>query len=134
MPKINRFDRATTQRLRFELEAHLKPFLEERGLTLSLGNAKYNEGSVRFVGPEFKVPEVVAAKAESNVHTMLMMTGLVVAGAPVKDQYMIRTGGKTYVLTDYRHLAPKRPWLARCINDGKTYVFPTEMVKAFLVN
>lgn len=133
MPKIERFDRNSTERFRRDLEAHLRPFLEERGLSLNLGNARFNDGSVRFVGPEFKVPEVAAAKASSFVHSMLMMNGLVVPGQPVKDEYIIHMSNRHYVITDYKIKAPKRPWVAHCRQDGKTYVFPTEMVKAFLV-
>lgn len=117
MPKITKFDRNSTERLRADLNAYLKPFLEERGLTLELGNAKYNDGTVRFVGPEFKVPEVAQAKDNSRLRTMLQMHGIVIPGDP-REVFE----SAEYVLTGYRPKASVRPWEARSKLDGKNYI------------
>lgn len=117
MPKITKFDRRACETLRADLTAYLKPFLEERGLTLELGNAKYNDGTVRFVGPEFKVPDVALAKDHSRLRTMLQMSGIIVAG-DTREVFE----SKEYVLTDYRPRASKRPWVATSKLDGKSYV------------
>lgn len=114
---INKFDKHQATVLRAEIEAHMKPFLEARGLSLKLGNAKFTEGMVRFIGTEFSIPTVAGQVHNVNLAMWLRAHGII-GTADKRETFE----SKEYVLTDYRSRAPKRPWVARSKLDGKTYV------------
>lgn len=117
MPKITKFDKPAAERLRTELTAYLAPFLAERGLTVEIGNGKFDQSMLRFVGIEFKVPELAQAKAATNLRTYLQMAGIVVPG-DARETFE----SAQYILVDYKPKAYKRPWVARSKLDGRNYV------------
>jgi hypothetical protein len=115
--KFTRFDKSEARRLREELEALLNPWLESRGLTASLGNAKFDTGMVRFVGPEFRIPGVVDGVHNQNLRRALVTYGIIQPNDPRTVFESIE-----YVLQDFRPRAIKNPWVALRKADGKTYV------------
>lgn len=117
MTKITKFTRSQAIDFRTELTNYLKPFLEERGLTVDLGNAKFDDGTLRYVNVEFKVPEIALARNSVMLRNVLMMSGIVMA-----DDTREVFESNEYILTDYRPRASKRPWVAKSKIDGKSYL------------
>lgn len=125
MPKYDRFDKSAAARLRKELEDYLKPFLEERGMSIKLGNAKFNDSKIRFIGPEFHIGEVPSTViSPENLRTRLVVNG-VIAFSDTREVFE----SKEYTLVDYRPRAYKRPWVAKSKIDGKDYVLNTAQAR-----
>lgn len=124
MPKITKFDKRTCITLRDDIVAYMAPFLADRGLTLELGNGKFDNGMMRFVGVEFKIPEVAGVNDQANLRIALQMAGIIKPG----DTRTVFESSK-YTLIDYRPKAYKRPWLAKSKIDGKNYVLEDELAR-----
>ena len=125
MPKYDRFDKSAAIRLRKELEDYLKPFLEERGISIKLGNAKYNDNTIRFVGPEFHIGDVSSPEKTGE----FLRQNLVVHGVISYGDSRNVFESKEYILVDYRPKAWKRPWVAKSKFDGKNYVLSNEQAR-----
>lgn len=113
---FTRFDKPATKMLREKLVAHLASFEAEHGVKFDLGNAKFNDDHVHFVGFDVKIPGLAQPKNDANLRYALRAHGI-----DAKDVLE----SAEFTLVEYRSRAPKRPWLVRSKVDGKTYVLPT---------
>lgn len=116
--KVTQFTKSDVQRLRTDLEAYLKPFLEERGLSLQLGNARFDAGSVRFIGPTFKVVGGVSEEIDLARIRRALILERIIDSSDTRQTFE----STEYKLIGYRPKATKNPWLAKSKVDGKTYV------------
>jgi hypothetical protein len=109
--------------LRKDIDAALKAVGEKHGLSLSAGNAKFLPETatfkleVRTIGSNGTA--VTREMTDLRHPSVLAMHNL--TAAHLTQEFT--SGGKRFVLSGYRMKASKNPFLAKCLTDGKNYIF-----------
>lgn len=119
---ITKFNKRNAQLTRAALHENLQEWLDENGLELDVGAMRYSDDSVEC---KIIVKTAGADEAEFNQNASWLQ---------LEGQYgkEFRSGGKTYTITGVAPRSRKYPVLVRSHEDGKTYKFNREVVRAAL--
>lgn len=129
MPKISRITRTEAVKLRQDLQNYLKPFLEERGMTLEFGSGKFSSYSIQFSKWKFDIPELAVPVKESFLKSQLILNGVIESSDPRTVFENTR-----YVVKDYKPRNYKNPWIFEDKFNKKTYKCSTDYLKRSVLN
>lgn len=126
MAKIEKFDAATARTLGARIEQALKAIADECGVSITMDRMRYaaTRASVTLeigtIGADGSVAsrEAEAFRAYAAMYCM--------EPSDLGREFVI--GNAAFVLTGANPRAHKRPIVARKVSDGRTYVFPSDVV------
>lgn len=113
------------------IKAALGPLAEEFGVQIKIGGGSYLGGSYK---PKFEIAAIAADGIAMTPEAEAFRQCATMLGLKPDDlgRTFTTAGRKTMKITGYRPRAHKHPVLAVCVEDGKTYVFGLDTVKAKL--
>jgi hypothetical protein len=129
--KITEIDKDTCRKIRDELNKVLEPFGKKFGLVVHAGNATYSENNAVFkveVNTVDQDGNAISREAEAFTKNAFVY-GL-------KPEHLNQTfksfHGESFEIIGLATRSNKYPILAKNLENGKTYKFPAEQVKALL--
>ena len=125
--KVKKMDRTTIRHIREILEDNLPSLMEENNLKFNLGNATYDDDSVKF---QFRIslshalpPEEKALKSEIKFRTYSeSVTNL-------DDSIIATDKGQQFKLVGFKPRSRKKPFIIEDIKTGGRYVCPESMAE-----
>jgi len=125
-------DKNLLKLLREDINAALKAVGEKRGVKLTAENAKFLPTSATFKLEVETISEngVAITREMSDLRQPYIMKMYGLTEAHLTQTFV--SGGRKFVLSGYRVKASKNPFLAKCFNDGKNYIFPEEAIQRLL--
>ena len=132
MSKIKSFDAVVLKALRNELNDALKGVADKYGISIEAGNASFGYGHASFKLELATVKDdgTVMSKEANDFLTYCTMLGL--KQTDLGREFEVH--GKKYKLKGYRLKSRKFPFIVECINDGKEYGLPEQIVKSRLAS
>lgn len=130
--KIEKFDRPTIRKVLEECGEALQAVAEKHGLKLERKHCTYSQDELPVA---FKL---ITVQLDPNGNAMDSRAKDFIRYADLyglsESDFLaeFRRGAKTYRICGFKPKARKYPVLAECVQDGKTYKFPVETVKAAL--
>lgn len=118
------FSKATMRALNAEIKTALEAVAEKHGLTVKCGGGSYD--------PAGKFKPRVEFTAENHAETEFKRSALLVGLTDADYGRTIEMSGKHFTLVGINLRARKRPVLAECVEDRKTYAFPEQIVHVLL--
>ncbi len=124
---INQLDKQTLKTISAELDLAMKNIENRYGVVLRTGTCRFTSEAATMkieIATRGTAGEVVDTEL-ANLRRNLEYLGL-------RDENVGQTftyGGKTYKLTGYKPKRYAKPYRLQCLNDGKTYVAPADMVR-----
>lgn len=125
MDKVTRFDRPQLRAFTDDLKAALEEFCKEKGVRIEKTRGTYSNGDTGTLKLEFLV-EGGQTREERDFADMAPLYD-VDPDALGKD---FESNGKRYILKGVNTRAPKYPFIAECLDDGKSYKFGAEGIAA----
>lgn len=128
--KIKHFDRPTVLALQAEIDAAVQEVAKRHGISLSMGNARFNANVVSFKleGALIGADNVVNTKERLDFERYAEMYGLKASDIDCTfDAY-----GATYRISGLLPRSRKYPILATCEANGTRHKFPVEVVQLAL--
>ena len=126
--KVKKMDRTTIRHIRQILEDNLPSIMEENNLKFELGNATYDDDSVKFNGFRISLlhalsPEEKALKGQIDFRRSY--DGLVT----LDDSIIAEDRGQQFKLVGFKPRARKKPFIIEDIKTGGRYVCPESMAE-----
>ena len=125
--KVKKMDRTTIGHIREILEDNLPSLMEENNLKLDLGNATYDDDSVKF---QFRIslshalpPEEKALKQQLNFRKAYDHV------VTLDDSIIAEDRGQQFKLVGFKPRARKKPFIIEDIKTGGRYVCPESMAE-----
>jgi len=125
--KVVRMDRTTIRQIRSILEENLPSIMEENHLKFDLGNASFDDDSVKF---QFRIslshalpPEEKALKQQLNFRKTYDHV------VTLDDSIIAEDRGQQFKLVGFKPRARKKPFIIEDIKTGGRYVCPESMAE-----
>ena len=125
--KVKKMDRTTISHIRQILEDNLPSMMEENNLKFDLGNATYDDDSVKF---QFRIslshalpPEEKALKQQLNFRKAYDHV------VTLDDSIIAEDRGQQFKLVGFKPRARKKPFIIEDIKTGGRYVCPESMAE-----
>ena len=125
--KVKKMDRTTIRHIREILEDNLPSLMEENNLKFNLGNATYDDDSVKF---QFRIslshalpPEEKALKQQLNFRKAYDHV------VTLDDSIIAEDRGQQFKLVGFKPRARKKPFIIEDIKTGGRYVCPESMAE-----
>ena len=125
--KVKKMDRTTISHIRQILEDNLPSMMEENNLKFDLGNATYDDDSVKF---QFRIslshalpPEEKALKQQLNFRKTYSHV------VTLDDSIIAEETGQYLKLVGFKPRARKKPFIIEDIKTGGRYVCPESMAE-----
>ena len=125
--KVKKMDRTTIRHIREILEDNLPSLMEENNLKFNLGNATYDDDSVKF---QFRIslshalpPEEKALKQQLNFRKTYDHV------VTLDDSIIAEDRGQQFKLVGFKPRARKKPFIIEDIKTGGRYVCPESMAE-----
>ena len=125
--KVKKMDRTTISHIRQILEDNLPSMMEENNLKFGLGNATYDDDSVKF---QFRIslshalpPEEKALKQQLNFRKAYDHV------VTLDDSIIAEDRGQQFKLVGFKPRARKKPFIIEDIKTGGRYVCPESMAE-----
>ena len=125
--KVKKMDRTTIGHIREILEDNLPSLMEENNLKFNLGNATYDDDSVKF---QFRIslshalsPEEKALKQQLNFRKTYDHV------VTLDDSIIAEDRGQQFKLVGFKPRARKKPFIIEDIKTGSRYVCPESMAE-----
>ena len=124
---VTKMDRTTISHIRQILEDNLPSMMEENNLKFDLGNATYDDDSVKF---QFRIslshalpPEEKALKQQLNFRKAYDHV------VTLDDSIIAEDRGQQFKLVGFKPRARKKPFIIEDIKTGGRYVCPESMAE-----
>ena len=124
---VTKMDRTTISHIRQILEDNLPSMMEENNLKFDLGNATYDDDSVKF---QFRIslshalpPEEKALKQQLNFRKTYDHV------VTLDDSIIAEDRGQQFKLVGFKPRARKKPFIIEDIKTGGRYVCPESMAE-----
>ena len=125
--KVKKMDVTTIRHIRSILEDNLPSIMEENNLKFELGNATYDDDSVKF---QFRIslshalpPEEKALKQQLNFRKAVDYV------VTLDDSIIAEDKGRKFKLVGFKPRASKKPFIIEDIKTGGRYVCPESMAE-----
>lgn len=132
MSKIEKFDRPTIRKILEECGEALEAVAEKHGLKLERKHCTYSSEELpvafKFITVQLDTNGNAMDSRAKDFIRYASLYGL--SESDFLAEFSRR--GKTYRICGFKPRARKYPVLAECVQDGKTYKFPVDTVKAAL--
>ena len=126
--KVKKMDRTTIRHIREILEDNLPSIMEENNLKFELGNATYDDDSVKFNGFRISLSHALSQEEKAlkgNLSLRRSYDGLVT----LDDSIIAEDRGQQFKLVGYKPRARKKPFIIEDIKTGGRYVCPESMAE-----
>jgi hypothetical protein len=123
---MDKMDRKRVKRLREELKTILEEPLEKLGFRFELGNASYDEDSVKFTGFRISLANALTVEEKSLNQEIALRDECSWSKSLDKDR-IVKINGTRYSLHGFRPKAKKQPFILNNL-DKKMQVLCTEDV------
>ena len=125
--KVKKMDRTTIRHIREILEDNLPSLMEENNLKFNLGNATYDDDSVKF---QFRIslshalpPEEKALKQQLNFRKAVDYV------VTLDDSIIAEETGQQLKLVGFKPRASKKPFIIEDIKTGSRYICSESMAE-----
>ena len=125
-------DKNLLKLLREDINAALKAVGEKHGVQLSAGGCSFLPTTATFKLEVQTISSngVAITREMADLRNPLTLSMYRLTEAHLTQTF--KSGGRTFVLAGYRHKASKNPFLAKCFEDGKNYIFPADAIQRLL--
>ena len=125
--KVKKMDRTTISHIRQILEDNLPSMMEENNLKFDLGNATYDDDSVKF---QFRISLSHALPPEEKaLKQVLDFRRTFETAVTLDDSIIAEDRGQQFKLVGYKPRARKKPFIIEDIKTGGRYVCPESMAE-----
>ena len=125
--KVKKMDRTTIRHIREILEDNLPSLMEENNLKFNLGNATYDDDSVKF---QFRIslshalpPEEKALKQQLNFRKTYDHA------VTLDDSIIAEDKGRKFKLVGFKPRASKKPFIIEDVTNGQRYICSESMAE-----
>tara|TARA_R110002110_G_scaffold86383_1_gene225455 strand:+ start:318 stop:755 length:438 start_codon:yes stop_codon:yes gene_type:complete len=128
MNKITTMDRKNAGNIRKILETELEPILKQHGLSFDLGNASYDDDSVKFNGFRISIEGGLSVQEKALEREIADRRNyeFMVELDPTK---VTKSFGMKVSLVGFKPRARKRPFVIRDLETAKEYIISTEQAE-----
>ena len=127
---MNKMDRKTAKMLREELKTILEEPLEKLGFKFALGNAKYDDDSVKFTGFRISLANALTVE-EKNLKTELAWRDDCSWETSLDKDRTVTINGTRYSLYGFRPKARKEPFILNNLDEGKLQLCTQALAERF---
>ena len=125
--KVKKMDRTTIAHIRQILEDNLPSIMEENNLKFELGNATYDDDSVKF---QFRISLSHAlSQEEKALKQQLNFRKTYDHVVTLDDSIIAEDRGQQFKLVGFKPRARKKPFIIEDIKTGGRYVCPESMAE-----
>jgi len=122
--KIETMNKANAQLVRAILENDLAPILSEYGLKLELGNAGYDDESVKFNGFRISLDTALSKHGAALAQELALREKM---NHQLLDKNKIHKQGKhAFILSGYKPRSTKKPFVVDCLQGHGEYVITND--------
>tara|TARA_R110000824_G_scaffold199515_1_gene383487 strand:+ start:43 stop:480 length:438 start_codon:yes stop_codon:yes gene_type:complete len=128
MNKITTMDRKNAGNIRKLLETELEPILKQHGLSFELGNASYDDDSVKFNGFRISIEGGLSVQEKALEREIADRRNyeFMVELDPTK---IAKSFGMSVSLVGFKPRARKRPFVIRDLETAKEYIITTKQAE-----
>ena len=127
---MDKMDRNTAKMLREELKTILEEPLEKLGFKFALGNAKYDDDSVKFTGFRISLANALTVE-EKNLKTELAWRDECSWSKSLDKNRTATINGTRYSLYGFRPKAKKQPFILNNLDKNIQVLCTEEAVERF---
>ena len=118
---ITEMNRTNAKLVREILNDKLPSILNEHGLSFELGNARFDEDSVKFVGFRLSVKDALS-ETEKALRDELGFRKELSYGVELDQNKIAKLDGKDFSLVGFKPRARKKPFVIQDLNSDNQYV------------
>ena len=126
--KVKKMDRTTISHIRQILEDNLPSMMEENNLKFDLGNATYDDDSVKFNGFRISLSHALSQE-EKALKQQLNFRKTYDHVVTLDDSIIAEDRGQQFKLVGFKPRARKKPFIIEDIKTGGRYVCPESMAE-----
>ena len=125
--KVTQFDRTNLSQINAEIEQAMKAIAKKYGIEVKLGTTRFSRqnASSKFELMAIGENGNVVTKEALDFNRYKNIKGI---RANLGDSFQFR--GNTYTITGYKAKSHKYPITATCLEDGKSYKLPINIVNS----
>ena len=123
---ITEMNRANAKLVREILNDKLPSILNEHGLSFELGNARFDEDSVRFVGFRLSVKDALSETEKALREELNFRNSY---GVELDQNKIAKLDGKDFSLVGFKPRARKKPFVIQDLNSDNQYVIGEELAE-----
>ena len=126
--KVTRMDKTTVRQIRQILEDNLPSIMEENNLKFELGNATYDEDSVKFNGFRISLSHALSQE-EKALKSEIKFRTYSESVTNLDDSIIAEDKGQQFKLVGFKPRSRKKPFIIEDIKTGGRYVCPESMAE-----
>ena len=126
--KVKKMDRTTIRHIRQILEDNLPSLMEENNLKFELGNATYDDDSVKFNGFRISLSHALSQE-EKALKQQLNFRKAVDYVVTLDDSIIAEETGQQLKLVGFKPRASKKPFIIEDIKTGSRYICSESMAE-----
>jgi len=123
---ITEMNRANAKLVREILNDKLPSILNEHGLSFELGNARFDEDSVRFVGFRLSVKDALSETEKALREELNFRNSY---GVELDQNKIAKLDGMDISLVGFKPRARKKPFVIQDLNSDNQYVIGEELAE-----
>ena len=125
---IETINKQTISQIRQLVEDSLSVILEDNNLRMELGNASYDNDSVKFTGFRISLASALTPE-EKALKNELEWRRMVESSVTLDDSIIGTDRGQQFKLVGFKPRARKKPFIIEDIKTGGRYVCPESMAE-----
>jgi len=126
--KVTRMDKTTVRQIRQILEDNLPSIMEENNLKFELGNATYDDDSVKFNGFRISLSHALSQE-EKALKSEIKFRTYSESVTNLDDSIIATDKGQQFKLVGFKPRSRKKPFIIEDIKTGGRYVCPESMAE-----
>ena len=126
--KVTRMDKTTVRQIRQILEDNLPSIMEENNLKFELGNATYDDDSVKFNGFRISLSHALSQE-EKALKSEIKFRTYSESVTNLDDSIIAEDKGQQFKLVGFKPRSRKKPFIIEDIKTGGRYVCPESMAE-----